>query len=96
MEDAATAEVSRVQLHTWCLHGVTTAEGRKVDKDYILRILKEETDEMASKSPKGNKVQLAAQYLAGEITGEKYSDFLTTLLYDEITSVGSPKPASKL
>lgn len=95
-EDAATAEVSRSQLWQWVRHGVTTAEGKKVDKQYALRLLKECTDELASKAPKGNKFGLAAQYFAGQVTGEDYADFLTTLLYDEITAAGSPSPASKL
>jgi malate synthase len=93
MEDAATAEVSRCQLWQWCRHGVTTKEGKKVTKAYALQLLKEQTDELASRAPKGNKYHLAAQYFAGEVTGENFSDFLTTLLYNEITSVG---PAAKL
>jgi len=93
MEDAATAEVSRCQLWQWCKHGITTKEGKKVTKAYALQLLKEQTDELASKGTKGNKYHLAAQYFAGEITGEGFSDFLTTLLYNEITSVG---PAAKL
>lgn len=96
MEDAATAEVSRSQLWQWVRHGVTTAEGKRVDKGYALKLLKEQTQELASKAPKGNKYQLAAQYFAGQVTGEDYADFLTSLLYNEITSQESPKPASKL
>lgn len=69
-EDAATAEVSRSQLWQWCRHGVTTAEGKKVDKAYAQKLLKEQADELASKAPKGNKYQLAAQYFAGQVTGE--------------------------
>ncbi|KAL8653206.1 MAG: hypothetical protein Q9210_002233 [Variospora velana] len=93
MEDAATAEVSRSQLWQWCRHGVTTAEGKKVDKALALKLLQEQADELASKAPKGNKYHLAAQYFAGQVTGEDYADFLTSLLYNEITSVG---PAAKL
>ncbi|KAL8749073.1 MAG: hypothetical protein Q9184_006947 [Pyrenodesmia sp. 2 TL-2023] len=93
MEDAATAEVSRSQLWQWCRHGVTTAEGKKVDKAYAQKLLKEQADELASKAQKGNKYHLAAQYFAGQVTGEEYADFLTSLLYNEITSVG---PAAKL
>ncbi|ERF74758.1 Malate synthase [Endocarpon pusillum Z07020] len=93
MEDAATAEVSRSQLWQWCRHGVKTAEGKTVDKAYAQRLLKEQTDELASKAPKGNKYHLAAQYFSGQIVGEDYADFLTSLLYNEITSVG---PAAKL
>ncbi|KAI1392071.1 malate synthase, glyoxysomal [Hypoxylon trugodes] len=96
MEDAATAEVSRSQLWQWVRHGVTTAEGKRVDKAYALRLLKEQTDQLASKAAKGHKFGLASQYFAGQVTGEDYADFLTTLLYDEITAVGNAAPASKL
>ena len=98
MEDAATAEVSRSQLWQWARHGVTTAEGKKVDKAYALRLLKEQADELASKAPHGssNKFGLAAQYFATQVTGEDYADFLTSLLYNEITAVGSAALASKL
>ncbi|KAK3991144.1 putative glyoxysomal malate synthase [Cladorrhinum sp. PSN332] len=96
MEDAATAEVSRSQLWQWVRHGVTTAEGKRVDKGYALKLLKEQTQELASKAPNNNKFGLAAQYFSGQVTGEDYADFLTSLLYNEITSAGSPKPASKL
>ncbi|KAL2263137.1 hypothetical protein VTK26DRAFT_8035 [Humicola hyalothermophila] len=96
MEDAATAEVSRSQLWQWVRHGVTTAEGKRVDKAYALKLLKEQAQELANKAPKGNKYHLAAQYFAGQVTGEDYADFLTSLLYNEITSAGSPRPAAKL
>ncbi|KAF3019864.1 hypothetical protein G7054_g10703 [Neopestalotiopsis clavispora] len=96
MEDAATAEVSRSQLWQWVRHGVTTAEGKKVDKAYALKLLKEQAEELSSKAPKGNKFGLAAQYFGGQVTGEDYADFLTSLLYNEITAVGTASPASKL
>jgi malate synthase len=89
MEDAATAEVSRSQLWQWAKHGISTAEGKKVSKEYNLQILKEVADDLASKAPKGNKYELAARYFATQVTGEDYADFLTTLLYDEITAVGA-------
>ena len=78
MEDAATAEVSRSQLWQWCKHGVTTAEGKTVTKDYALRLLNEQAKELESKAPKGNKYQLAAKYFEGQVTGEDYADFLTS------------------
>ncbi|KAI1351294.1 malate synthase, glyoxysomal [Xylaria sp. FL0043] len=96
MEDAATAEVSRSQLWQWVRHGVTTAEGKRVDKAYALRLLKEQTDQLAAKAPAGNKFALASKYFATQVTGEDYADFLTTLLYNEITAVGNAAPASKL
>ncbi|KAF2430328.1 malate synthase [Tothia fuscella] len=96
MEDAATAEVSRSQLWQWCKHGVKTAEGKTVTKDYAVRLLKEQGKELASKAPKGNKFALATKYFEGQVTGEDYAEFLTSLLYNEITSVGSASPAAKL
>lgn len=77
-------------------HGVTTAEGKRVDKAYALRLLKEQTEQLAAKAPKGHKFTLASQYFAAQVTGEDYADFLTSLLYSEITAVGSAAPASKL
>ncbi|KAF1809149.1 malate synthase [Eremomyces bilateralis CBS 781.70] len=96
MEDAATAEVSRSQLWQWCRHGVSTAEGKKVDKSYAIKLLREQAEELAKKAPKGNKYHLAAKYFESQVTGEDYAEFLTSLLYNEITSVQSPTPAAKL
>jgi len=78
MEDAATAEVSRSQLWQWARHGVSTDSGKKVTKEYNLQLLKEVTQELESKAPKGNKYQTAARYFSTQITGEEYADFLTT------------------
>nr|POE79701.1 malate synthase, glyoxysomal [Quercus suber] len=96
MEDAATAEVSRSQLWQWVKHGVATAEGKKVDKQYALKLLKEQANELEKNGPKGNKYQLAAKYFATQVTGEDYAEFLTTLLYNEITHVGDKVAAAKL
>ncbi|KAK2871769.1 hypothetical protein FQN49_002851 [Arthroderma sp. PD_2] len=93
MEDAATAEVSRSQLWQWAKHNVPTAEGKRVDKAYALKLLKEQADELSAKGPKGNKYQLAARYFSSQVTGEDYADFLTSLLYNEISA---PGPAVKL
>jgi malate synthase len=88
-EDAATAEVSRSQLWQWSHHNITTSDGKKINKAYALRLLQEQADSLAAKGPKGNKFQLAARYFAGQVTGEDYADFLTSLLYNEISSAGS-------
>jgi malate synthase len=44
MEDAATAEISRVQAWQWVHHQVTLADGRKVTPELFMTTL---TDEMA-------------------------------------------------
>jgi malate synthase len=56
---------------------VQTAEGKKVDKAYALKLLHEQADKLSAEGPKGNKYQLAAQYFAGQVTGEDYAEFLT-------------------
>ncbi|KAK6500564.1 Malate synthase, glyoxysomal [Arthrobotrys conoides] len=94
MEDAATAEVSRSQLWQWARHGVTTAEGKKVTKEYNLALMNQVLQELSARAPKGNKFDVAARYFGTQITGEDYADFLTSLLYNEILSVGGV--ASKL
>lgn len=89
MEDAATAEVSRSQLWQWSRHNATTAEGKRIDKAYSLRLLQEQADHLAANGPRGNKFQLAARYFSTQVTGEEYAEFLTNLLYNEISSAGS-------
>ncbi|KAK9234988.1 malate synthase [Lipomyces kononenkoae] len=89
MEDAATAEVSRSQLWQWMRHQITTAEGIKVSKEYALRILEGETSKLEEAAPKGNKFRQAAQHFSTQITGEDYTNFLTILLYDDITKINS-------
>ncbi|KAG8628885.1 hypothetical protein KVT40_002750 [Elsinoe batatas] len=96
MEDAATAEVSRSQLWQWTKHQASTADGKRIDKQYALRLLQEQADELASKAAKGNKFHLAAKYFATQVTGEDYDEYLTSLLYNEITTAGAPSPAAKL
>lgn len=57
---------------------MTTSEGKKVDKAYALKLLKECADGLEAKGPKGNKYQLAGRFFSGQVTGEDYADFLTT------------------
>lgn len=78
MEDAATAEVSRSQLWQWCKHGVSTAEGKKVTKEYALKLLNEEAQKLGKRAGKGNKLALATKYFGTQVTGEDYAEFLTS------------------
>ncbi|KAG0172519.1 Malate synthase, glyoxysomal [Apophysomyces sp. BC1034] len=94
MEDAATAEISRSQLWQWARHRSTTAEGIRLTPDFMLRVLDEETEKI--KQQMGNKYtdskyELAKKAFATNITGERYDDFLTTLLYDEIVTCSKPR-----
>ncbi|OLL24062.1 Malate synthase, glyoxysomal [Neolecta irregularis DAH-3] len=92
MEDAATAEISRSQLWQWARHNVKTAEGISINKQYLQNILKEEAEKLTEKAKHGNKFELATRYFGTCITGEdnQWSDFLTAMLYNEITTQRSP------
>lgn len=97
MEDAATAEVSRSQLYQWIKHGITLSDsGEKLTSEIALQLLDEETKKLEEKAGAGNKFQLAASFLKPEICGEKYADFLTNLLYDSISTVGTEVDLSTL
>ncbi|CAB4384828.1 malate synthase A [Rhizophagus irregularis] len=91
MEDAATAEISRSQLWQWAHHGSRTSDGKNVTGEYLLKLLNEEVAKLEKQlGPQrfgASKYPLAKRYLASQITGKDYSDFITTLLYDEITSI---------
>ncbi|CAL9727891.1 malate synthase 1 [Monosporozyma unispora] len=92
MEDAATAEVSRCQLYQWVKHGATLSDtGDKVTPELTSKILNEQVAKLKASSPLGdkNKFDVAAKYFLPEITGEHFSEFLTSLLYDEIVTINS-------
>jgi malate synthase len=89
MEDAATAEVSRSQLWQWARHQVKTAEGQTVTKDYNLKLLREQTQKLSEKAPKGNKFSLAAKYFEGQVTGKDYSEFLTSYVHSMSACINS-------
>ncbi|KAI8885503.1 malate synthase A [Backusella circina FSU 941] len=95
MEDAATAEISRSQLWQWARHNARTAEGKTITGQYLLQILDEETDKIHQNlgaKYTSTKFEAAKNAFATNVTGEKYDDFLTTLLYDDIVSaVAKPR-----
>ncbi|KAL1933513.1 hypothetical protein VTP01DRAFT_7603 [Rhizomucor pusillus] len=92
MEDAATAEISRSQLWQWARHQATTAEGKKVTPQLMLQYLDEETEKIKKQlgaKYASSKYEAAKAAFATNITGDKYDEFLTTLLYDDIVVTNS-------
>ncbi|EGW33902.1 malate synthase 1, glyoxysomal [Spathaspora passalidarum NRRL Y-27907] len=92
MEDAATAEVSRLQLYTWCKNKVFLDDTKQaLTPKYVGEILDEEIAKLQKvyNSPKF-QFEKAGNYIRQELGGELVSEFLTTLLYDEVTTIGSP------
>ncbi|KAI8877115.1 malate synthase A [Backusella circina FSU 941] len=92
MEDAATAEISRSQLWQWARHNARTDKGKVITGQYLLTLLDEETNKLKKNLGSkydSSKYEAAKQAFATNITGERYDDFLTTLLYDDIVSTSS-------
>lgn len=96
MEDAATAEVSRSQLWQWVTHGSKTDTGETITADYVSKRLNSIGEELAKNGPPGNKFKRALEFFRPDALGERYSDFLTLMIYDEVTSFGRPLAAEKL
>jgi malate synthase len=97
MEDAATAEVSRLQLYSWVKHKVTLSDlDLQITPDIVEQILTEEVEKLVAKFGKGYKFEIAAEYLKPEVRGESLAEFLTTLVYDEIVEVGEEVDISTL
>ncbi|CUM68399.1 uncharacterized protein PRCAT00006122001 [Priceomyces carsonii] len=96
MEDAATAEVSRTQIWQWVTHGCKTDTGVTITKQYVAKLLDEEYSKLQKAAKPGNKFKQALKYFKPEAAAEKYSDFVTTLLYDDVTTIGRPVAADKL
>ncbi|ORZ03786.1 malate synthase A [Syncephalastrum racemosum] len=88
MEDAATAEISRSQLWQWAHHRAKTDKGVVITPQLTLAMLNEETaniqKELGAEKYAKSKYDKAKQAFATNVTGEKYDEFLTTLLYDDI------------
>lgn len=96
MEDAATAEVLRTQLWQWVTHGAKLDNGETITKELTTKLLAEEVAKLEKVAGPGNKFALAAKLFEPEIRGEKFSEFITDLLYPEVTTVGEKVDTSSL
>lgn len=88
MEDAATAEISRVGLWSWVYHGASTAEGKKVTAEYVDQLLAEEAAKLTKLD--ANAVGLARKYLSEQVRAPKPSEFLTSDLYPYLNKALAP------
>ncbi|CAO1627710.1 unnamed protein product [Jaminaea pallidilutea] len=76
MEDAATAEISRLMLWQWCYHGASTHDGKKVTPQMIDKLLDEEAAKLNKLDAK--RVDTAKRYLAEQVRAKTPSEFLTS------------------
>ncbi|MEP6995599.1 MAG: malate synthase A, partial [Acidobacteriota bacterium] len=88
MEDAATAEISRVQLWQWLRHGARLDDGRLVSRELYAAIRDEELAgirrQVGESAWAAGRYTRAAAIFDQLITASELADFLTIPAYDEL------------
>ncbi|TFK67396.1 malate synthase [Pluteus cervinus] len=80
MEDAATAEITRIQLWQWVKYQSRLDSGQTITVEYIDRLIKELTPGIKKIAPgiKDEHLKIAVDYLKGQIRKTWPSEFLTS------------------
>jgi malate synthase len=81
MEDAATAEITRVQLWQWVRYGSRLADtGETINASYIDKLVDEEAPRIKKLVPtiKDDHLGICAEYLKAQVRKEWPSEFLTS------------------
>ena len=79
MEDAATAEITRVQLWQYCKYGIRTADsGQVVTPEWIDRLVDEIAPTLKSAAVTQENLDIVAKYLKAQVRKEWPSEFLTS------------------
>lgn len=85
IEDTATAEISRSQVWQWIRHGINLADGTKVDRDLVHRIMEVELENIRATvgdEPFQAAKPEEAQALFEEVAfSEDFVEFLTIPAY---------------
>ena len=87
MEDAATAEISRSQVWQWIRSSKGILEdGRKVTADMVRAMIPEELAKVKVDAPNGDNpsYERASKIFETMATSDKFEEFLTLPLYEEI------------
>jgi malate synthase len=89
MEDAATAEISRAQLWQWVHHATGILdEGKNISYDFFKILLREEMDKICELAGldvfEAGHYRQAARLLDQLTCAEQFTEFLTTVAYQDI------------
>lgn len=88
MEDAATAEISRIQVWQWIKHKAKISGGNVISLELVKNVIKEELELikhlLGSEKFKLGKFELAARLFEKMVTEDNCPDFLTLGGYDYI------------
>ncbi|EIW82842.1 malate synthase [Coniophora puteana RWD-64-598 SS2] len=87
MEDAATAEISRVQLWQWVKHGARLDTGELITVEFVDRIIAEQAPGIKKIAPgiKDEHLKITTAYLKSQIRQQWPSEFLTSDLMPYLT-----------
>ncbi len=89
MEDAATAEISRVQLWQWLHHNVELADGQRFTQELFKTFLQEERQKIEANMLIPPKyLEKAVQLLTDLVLSEELQEFLTIPAYQMIPRYG--------
>lgn len=88
MEDAATAEISRLLLWQWVYHGASTTDGKKITPAYVDELLASEAAKLPKLNPRN--VDLARRYLSDQVRQKAPSEFLTSDLSSHLDDNAAP------
>ncbi|KAF9467444.1 malate synthase [Collybia nuda] len=94
MEDAATAEITRVQLWQWVRYGSRLDNGETITAEYVDELIKELSPGIKKLVPgvKDEHVRVAAEYLRGQIRQQWPSEFLTSDLMPYLAAADGVGP----
>ncbi|KAH7099034.1 malate synthase [Auriculariales sp. MPI-PUGE-AT-0066] len=93
MEDAATAEIARVQLWQWAHYGSTLSTGDAISAGYIAKVVDQVAPGVRKLVPsvKDEHLAIAVSYLKDQVKRPWASDFLTTDLMVYLEKVDGTK-----
>lgn len=79
MEDAATAEITRVQLWQWVKYGARASDsGEVITAEYVERVVDEVAPTLKSATLTEQNLDIVARYLKKQVRKEWPSEFLTS------------------
>ena len=89
MEDAATAEISRVQIWQWRRHNLETLDdGKLITTERVRALILDEVTKSLSPLTESQirytKYHLAGKLVTDMLCGENLDEFLTTVCYPHI------------
>jgi len=88
MEDAATAEIARVQIWHWIKHQAKTDSGTQITAQYIDKLLNEEAGKI--KNVEKGQLETARKYMSSQAHAAVLSDFLTSDLMSHLSDNAAP------